>query len=110
MTRRQLFEKFIVENIDHAYRFAYSYTKNSLDAEDVVNESVVKALKHINKLENPDQIKTWFYRIIINTCKTNFNSKKKEEYLDVETLENLSPIYDDYSEMNFKKIIECRLW
>lgn len=106
MSKKQLLEEFIVGNIDSAYRFAYSYTKNTLDAEDVVNESVVKALKHINKLTNPEQIKTWFYRIIINTAKTNFSSKNKNEYLDVETLENLTPVYDDYSEINFRIIIE----
>lgn len=45
MDKKQLFERFIRQNVDGAYRFAYTYTKNKEDAEDVVNESVVKALR-----------------------------------------------------------------
>ena len=42
MSKRQLLEQFIIENLDSAYRFAYSYTKNREEAEDVVGESVLK--------------------------------------------------------------------
>ena len=51
--KKQLFERFIRQNVDGAYRFAYTYTKNKEDAEDVVNESVVKALRALKGLKNP---------------------------------------------------------
>lgn len=53
MKKKQLFEKFITENIDNAYRFAFTYTKNRSDAEDVVNESVLKAISSIESLKTP---------------------------------------------------------
>ena len=58
MTNKQLFETYISEHINRIYRFAYTYTKNQEEAEDVVNESVLKALKAINSLRNPNQIGT----------------------------------------------------
>lgn len=36
-------------------------TKKRGDSEDIVNESVVKAIRSINRLENPQYIKAWFY-------------------------------------------------
>ncbi len=68
MNNRQLLEQLITQQLDNAYRFAYTYTKNQAMSEDVVSESVLKALKNIHTLKNPNYIKTWFYRIIINTA------------------------------------------
>jgi len=70
MTNKQLFETYITQNIDSAYRFAYSYTKNREEAEDAVNESVIKALKSLHTLKSPEYLGTWFYRIIVNTALT----------------------------------------
>ena len=50
MEKKQLFETFITQNLDGAFRFAYTYMKNKEDAEDVVNESVIKALRSIRSL------------------------------------------------------------
>lgn len=44
MSKKRLFSEFISENIDNAYRFASTYTKNQEDAEDIVSESIIKAL------------------------------------------------------------------
>ena len=80
---RTLFEKFITENVDNAYRFALLYTKNREDAEDVVNESVIKALGALNGLKNPQNMKTWFYKIIINTAYTYQKKKKRELFSEI---------------------------
>lgn len=62
MNKKQLFENYLMENIDSAYRFAYTYAKNREDAEDIVNESVVKAIKSINQLQMPKYIKPCYIK------------------------------------------------
>ena len=52
LTLRKQFESFLENNLDSAYRFAYSYVGNREDAEDAVSESVVKALKALGGLKN----------------------------------------------------------
>ena len=37
MKNKQLFENYISQHINGIYRFAYTYTKNQEEAEDVVN-------------------------------------------------------------------------
>lgn len=106
MKKKQLFENFITQNVDYAYRFAYSYTKNQQDAEDVVTESIIKALKSINSLKNDKMIKTWFYRIIINTALTQLKREKKIIYMDEGLPDKYDVIFDDYSNINFEQIIE----
>ena len=106
MKKTSLFENYINENIDAAYRFAFTYAKNKEDAEDILNESVVKALRSINSLRDPEKIKPWFYRIIANIALTHIKSRQKIVYLEYEDMENLDSVTDDYSNLNFNELIE----
>ncbi len=101
---RTLLEKFITENIDNAYRFALLYTKNREDAEDVVNESVIKALCAVKSLKNPQNMKTWFYKIIINTAYT-YQKKKKRE-LPSEIPPDTASANDDYLRVTLGGVLE----
>ncbi|WMI81030.1 sigma-70 family RNA polymerase sigma factor [Anaerotignum sp. MB30-C6] len=108
MNKKQLFEQFITnkDNLDQAFRFAFTYTKNQQDAEDVVSESVIKALRSIHKLKNTQYLKTWFYKIIINTALTQLEKNKKVVVTDYETLDDLQSISDDYSNISFTQMIQ----
>lgn len=104
MDKKQLFERFIRQNVDGAYRFAYTYTKNKEDAEDVVNESVVKALRALKGLKNPAYIKTWFYKIIVNTSLTHI--RRKSKVVSLEVAEQATPaIPDDHARLAFDSLV-----
>ncbi len=105
MNNRQLLEKFITENLDGAYRFAYTYTRNETSAEDVVSESVVKALNSVKSLRNPAYLKTWFYKIIINTALTHIKKESKLVYMDPESSPIIEPFTEDYSALSFRELI-----
>ncbi len=101
MDNRELFEQFIRQNVDGAYRFAYTYMKNREDAEDVVNESVIKALRSIRSLRNPDYIKTWFYKIIVNTSLTQL--RRKKQFVALEHVEEAAE--DDHARLLFDSMV-----
>lgn len=101
--KKQLFEKFITENLDNAYRFAFTYTKNQCDAEDVVNESVLKTISSIESLKNPIYIKQWFYKIISNTAVSLIRSRHGFE--SAEDAEDKLVAEDDYSELTLMSMI-----
>lgn len=73
---------YIEENKEKHYRIAYSYVKNQEDALDIIQDTIVKALKYENNLKNREYLGTWFCRILINTCKTHLNKKNKVIYLN----------------------------
>lgn len=52
---------------ENYYRLKYSYVRNPEDALDIVQESAYKAISSAESLKNPDYIKTWLYRIVVNT-------------------------------------------
>lgn len=96
-TKREKLETYVTENINKIYRLAFSYVKNEHDAEDIVNESVRKALDCIEQLRNEEFLGTWFFRIVINTSNTYLKSKSKLIYLD-EIVENSLTTEDKYQD------------
>lgn len=61
--------EFIEENQNSIYRLAYSYVKNQDTALDMVQESIYKAIKSHENIDTKSNVKSWFYKILVNTCK-----------------------------------------
>ena len=104
--KKQLFENYLLENIDSAFRFAYSYTKNREDAEDIVSESVIKALKAAESIKNEQSIKPWFYKIIVNTAMTHLKKAGRVLYINYDEIEEENGKNDDYSSITFESMTE----
>ena len=77
MTSMKLIEQTLLTNYDKYYRLAKSYTHNSDDALDIVQNGACRAIKAGKKLKNEAFVETWIYRIMLNEifrfCKTNKN-------------------------------------
>lgn len=97
----------INENKENIYRLAYSYVKNKEDALDIVQESIYKAMTNIEVLKNPDAIKSWFYRIVVNTALDFLRMNKKIYSMDHEMIENYSSGTEDvYTNIDLKRTLQ----
>ena len=77
MSSDQEFVSFIKENQARFYRLAFSYVKNSDDALDVVQEAVLKAYEKRHTLRREETMRTWFYRILVNTSIDSLRHKQR---------------------------------
>lgn len=68
MTKEETLTRYIVENQTRFYRLAFSVLKDSDEALDAVQTAVCRALERQDSLRNTGAVKTWFYRILMNTC------------------------------------------
>ena len=48
------------------YRVAYSWCHNTSLADDLVQETMLKAMKNADRLRNRATLDTWLYRILVN--------------------------------------------
>ena len=107
MDKQTIFYQFIDQNCNSAYRFAYSYTKNQQDAEDVVNESVIKAMRGLGGLRDVSKMKPWFFKIISNTAISWIQKQKKTTTSTLEDMEPLLSAQDDYSQMMVEDMLSA---
>lgn len=73
---------YIKENYESFYKLAYSYSKQREDALDIVHEAIVKALQNADGLRSGDNIKPWFYRILVNESLNLLRRKEKTLEMD----------------------------
>lgn len=104
MSNRKLVEDFVKDNVSSAYRFAFTYMKNQHDAEDVVSESIVKALKSADNVKDISKLKPWFFKIITNTALNSI--KRNSKLILFDELDNKKTYEDEYDITNFNDLIE----
>lgn len=110
MKRKDLekqFEDYIIEYKEAIYRLAYSYVKNPDDALDMVQESICKGFLSLDYLKNPKAVRTWFYRIVVNTSLDFIRKSKREVTVDEEYLINNAPgNSDNYSDIDLARALD----
>lgn len=109
MTKKRLEKAFAEETIrcqENYYRLAYSYTKNPEDALDIIQESICKALSSLDTLKDPGSMKTWFYRILVNTSLDFWRKHQRVSVMDEELLESrIAGKEESYPDIDLQKAI-----
>jgi RNA polymerase sigma-70 factor (ECF subfamily) len=67
----ELFEELAMPLFDELYNFAHWMTRNREEAEDLVQETYVKALKGFSSFQLGTNFRAWIYRILRNTFLTS---------------------------------------
>ena len=77
------------------YRIAFSYLKNEQDSLDVMQELTYKALKKMHTVKQPEYVRTWLIRVLINCC----NDLLKQNVKTIELTENHISDTPHYNEL-----------
>ncbi|GLU90587.1 ECF RNA polymerase sigma factor SigR [Agromyces sp. NBRC 114283] len=76
----ELFEEQALPFIDQLYAAALRMTKNPADAQDLVQETFVKAYAAFAQFKQGTNLKAWLYRILTNTFINTYRKKQREPY------------------------------
>ncbi len=93
------FEKIVEEHYRDIYKLAFIMIKDRNSAEDITQETFLKAKRYLNSFKSASSIKTWLYRIAMNEVK-NF-IKQTEKF------RNAKPKYVPLAESNFSEVREA---
>jgi len=103
----KLLESFITEHQEAHYRLAYSYVRNKENSLDIVQDSILKALRSIDRLEEINYLKTWFYRIIVNTSIDFIRKHRRVTVMDDDILVvHLPQLEDEMTDMDLREAID----
>ena len=77
---RALFEEQAIPFLDQLYGAALRMTRNPADAQDLVQETFVKAYAAFGQFEQGTNLKAWLYRILTNTFINTYRKKQRDPY------------------------------
>jgi RNA polymerase sigma-70 factor (ECF subfamily) len=79
-----------MEYMSSLYTAALRMTRNPADAEDLVQETYLKAFRAFGRFEQGTNLKAWLYRILTNTFINSYRSKKRRpEQTELDEVEDL---------------------
>jgi RNA polymerase sigma-70 factor, ECF subfamily len=76
--RTARFERDALPFLDQLYSAALRMTRNPADAEDLVQETFVKAFSAFHQFEEGTNLKAWLYRILTNTFINSYRKKQRQ--------------------------------
>ena len=61
-------ERLLMRAQEVAYRFSLMACGGAADAEDAMQEALLKTYRYATRIRNPEAFKTWLYRTVKNAC------------------------------------------
>jgi len=72
------FGTLLTRHYDNLFAFAFKYCRCRPDAEDIVQEALLKISRSLHLYDRKCRFTTWAYRIVINTAKDLFKKERQE--------------------------------
>lgn len=62
-------ERLLMRAQEVAFRFSLLVCGHAEDAEDVMQEALIKTYRYVGRIERPEAFRTWLYRTVTNACR-----------------------------------------
>ncbi len=102
------FEKLIKEHKSTIYSICYMYAPSPSDVDDYAQEVLINLWKGFGSFRGESHVKTWLWRISINTCIT-FMRKSKRSVKSISINESISQIASDDKDQKQIEILYQRI-
>lgn len=111
------FDEEIIPHLDALYNFGLRLTSDPNDAEDLVQDTIVKAYRFFSSYEKGTNAKAWLFRILKNSYINNYRKKSKKpqevDYNEVatfyETIRAERTETSDLEDKMFRELIDDEL-
>ncbi len=92
LQKRRAFKRRIEEFRPRLFRLACSWCHNPDLADDLVQETLLKALKNAQQLRDPEAFESWLFSILNNCWRDHFRRRREIEDIDnVVLIEEMTP-------------------
>jgi RNA polymerase sigma-70 factor (ECF subfamily) len=80
--RDSFFEREVMQHLDALYRTALRMTRNAQDAEDLVQETMLRAFRFLDRFEPGTNLRAWLFKILTNTYINRYRKQSSEPRVD----------------------------
>ncbi len=94
------FRNKLEENRERLYRMAYAWCHDPFLADDLVQETLEKALKNANQLRDIKAIHSWLFKIMANCWRDHFRGSRNMVNIDYVELSSKRTPEDEYEQQS----------
>jgi RNA polymerase sigma-70 factor (ECF subfamily) len=80
--RESFFEHEVMQHLDALYRTAMRMTRNAQDAEDLVQETMLRAYRFLDRFQPGTNLRAWLFKILTNTYINRYRKAASEPRVD----------------------------
>src|SRR5215470_17897931 len=78
LVARREFEVVALPHLDSLYGTALRLTRNEKDAEDLVQDTMLRGFRFFHRFERGTNAKAWLFKILTNTFANKYRKKQRE--------------------------------
>jgi len=78
----EFFEREVMLHLDALYRTALRMTRNPQDAEDLVQETMLRAFRFLDRFQRGTNLRAWLFKILTNTYINRYRKASSEPRVD----------------------------
>lgn len=86
----QAFAQLLDQHYDQIYRFAFRWSGNKADAEDITQLACIKLARSLRQFRFESRFSTWLYRLVINCAKDWHKSERRHSASSAEEIPETS--------------------
>jgi RNA polymerase sigma-70 factor, ECF subfamily len=94
---RKALERLLMRAQEVAWRFSTSVCGNADDAEDAMQEALIKTYRYVERIREPEAFRPWLYRTVRNACLMG-RRKRVGEPTRLQSLDEMLPGRDGSAE------------
>src|SRR5947208_1968977 len=74
--REELFARLVATQLERGYRTAALFLGSQTEAEDAIQDALLRAWQRLPDLRSEERIDSWFGRILVNVCRDRLRSRR----------------------------------
>lgn len=75
------FQHLLERHYDTAYRYAYRFTRNAENAEDIAQDVCLGLAHKLRSFRGQSRFTTWLYKVVVNACRDHARKQKSSQAL-----------------------------
>ena len=83
----------LIEHIDGLYSYALALSRNRVDAEDLVQETYVRAIPAVRRLRKESNVKSWMFTILRNIWLNQLRQPRVDVQISGTDMDQLLPAF-----------------
>src|SRR3954463_8386533 len=88
------FAQLASASIASMYATARLIVRNDALAEDATQDALINAWRYLPSLRDPDRFEAWLYRLLINSCRTQFRANRRHLVLEIDVADGRTGVGD----------------